>query len=293
MRQPKALGPAVAGSWYPRSRDELAKLVDRLLETAAGRSSAAAGSPAGLVVPHAGFAYSGAVAASAFARVHAGGVDRVLLLGPSHYFGFRGAAIPDLAVVFRTPLGDVPIDRTLLSRLAESPVFIADDRMFEPEHALEAELPFLQRVCDSQVTIVPMLLGGRATGEDAAEVASALAPLLTPSTLVVVSSDFTHFGERFGYTPFADKLPERIRELDAGAIAAIEHGDAESFAQFVRATGATICGHRAIEVLLRLPIASAGATLLEYDTSGRRTGSYDHSVSYAAIATQASDRPAA
>jgi AmmeMemoRadiSam system protein B len=137
-----------------------------------------------------------------------------------------------------------------------------------------------------------VLLGGRATSEDAKRTAEALAPFVLPSTLVVVSSDFTHFGPRFGYTPFVDDLPARIRALDLGAIAAIEAGDAARFARYVETTGATICGHRAIDVLLLLRGNAAGAKLLEYDTSGRMTGTWDHSVSYAAIAVPAAD-PAA
>src|SRR5439155_7403038 len=177
----------------------------------------------------------------------------------------------ETAEVYRTPLGDMPIDRATVSALRLSAVLRADDRVFEPEHALEAELPFLQRVVGRDVPIVPVLVGGNATSEDAAHLAEALAPLLTGKTLVVVSSDFTHFGERFGYTPFADELPDRILRLDRGAIDAIEAGDAEAFARYVATTGATICGHRAIEVLLRLPEASKGARLVEYDTSGRMT----------------------
>jgi AmmeMemoRadiSam system protein B len=271
MRSNAVLGPAVAGSWYPRGRDELAGTVDALVESAVARSSTPAGPVAALVVPHAGLAYSGAVAASAFSRLAGCSFDRVVLIGPSHHFAFEGAAIPETATAYRTPLGDAPIDG-------------ADDSMFEPEHALETEIPFLQRVLPHDVPIVPVLLGGGATHEAAERAAEALAPWVHPSTLVVVSSDFTHFGPRFGFVPFADDLPRRIRELDLGAVAAIEAGDAAGFARYVETTGATICGHRAIDVLLLLYRKAAGAKLLEHDMSGRMTGTWDHSVSYAAIA---------
>ena len=288
MRHTVVLGPAVSGSWYPRDRKELSGLVDGLLERAAERGAEAPGSVAALIVPHAGFVYSGAVAASAFLKLRGRAFDRIVLLGPSHYFGFHGAAIPDAATAYRTPLGDVAIDREAIVALREAIGFRADDRMFEPEHALEAELPFLQRVLSADVPVVPVLMGGRATHNDARRVADGLAPLLGPSTLLVVSSDFTHFGPRFGYVPFDDDVPARLRKLDLGAVAAIEAGDAEGFARYVTTTGATICGHRAIDVLLSLPGAKAGAKLLAYDTSGRMTGTWDHSVSYAAMATPAS-----
>ena len=287
MRHTTVLGPAVAGSWYPRNREELAGLVDSLLDDAAARSTVAPGPLAALVAPHAGFAYSGAVAASAFCRLRGHAFDRIVLLGPSHYFGFHGAAIPDAATAYRTPLGDVSIDGEAVAALRETAGFRADDRMFEPEHALESHLPFLQRVSGRDVAVVPVLLGGRATYEEAKHIAHGLARFLDPSTLVLVSSDFTHFGPRFGYVPFTDDIPARLRDLDLGAVAAIEAGDAADFARYVETTGATICGHRAIDVLLLLPGAAAGATLLEYDTSGRMTGTWDHSVSYAAIAVPA------
>jgi AmmeMemoRadiSam system protein B len=284
MRHTVVLGPAVSGSWYPKDREELSALVDKLLDAAVKRASHVFGSVGRLVVPHAGFAYSGDVAASAFVTLRGTAFDRIVLLGPSHYFGFQGAAIPDKATACRTPLGDVTIDREAIAALREITAFRADDRMFEPEHALEAELPFLQRVVSADIPVVPILMGGTATLHDARRVAASLTPLLSPSTLVVVSSDFTHFGAQFSYLPFEDDVPARLRELDLGAVAEIEAGDAGGFAQYVTRTGATICGHRAIDVLLLLPGARVGAKLLEYDTSGRMTGTWNHSVSYAAIA---------
>jgi AmmeMemoRadiSam system protein B len=288
MRHGIVLGPAVAGSWYPRGRDVLAGLVDELLDGAVARAVAAAPERVtALIAPHAGFAYSGAVAASAFLTLRGKAFDRIVLLGPSHYFGFHGAAVPDAATAYRTPLGDLPIDREAVDVLRGSAGFRADDAMFEPEHALESELPFLQRVLGSATSITPILLGGRATFDDAQRVAAAIERLVAASTLVVVSSDFTHFGARFEYTPFSDDVPARLRALDLGAVEAIASGDAAAFARYVDETGATICGRRAIEVLLLLSSAAAGARLLEYDTSGRITGTWDHSVSYAAIAVDA------
>jgi AmmeMemoRadiSam system protein B len=274
------IGPAVAGTWYPRDPEKLAGRVDALL---AGVGEDAAVPLAALIAPHAGFDYSGAVAASVFARVRGRRFGRIVLIGPSHHFGFPGAAVPDAASALRTPLGDVAIDRDAVFALRDARGFRADDRVFAPEHALEAELPFLQRALAGDALVVPVLLGGGATHDDARRAAEALAPLIDAATLVVVSSDFTHFGRRFGYVPFTDDVPARIRELDHGAVRAIEAGDGDGFARYVEATGATICGHRAIDVLLLLPSASSGGRLLAYDTSGRMTGTWDHSVSYAAI----------
>ncbi|HEX4822868.1 MAG TPA: AmmeMemoRadiSam system protein B [Candidatus Polarisedimenticolaceae bacterium] len=271
------LGPAVAGSWYPSDRDALAGLVDRLLEKAEGGAARA------VIAPHAGYAYSGPLAAAALRALETSGLRRVILLGPSHHHGFAGAAVPRAARACRTPLGDLPIDREAVLSLAEQPGFRADDRVFVREHALESELPFLQRLLAETPAIVPILLGGGATIDDAAAVARAVAPFVDAATRVVVSSDFTHYGTRFDYVPFADAVPERIAALDRGALQAIEAGDATGFARYVDATGATICGRRAIDVLLRLPAGARGGRTVAYDTSGRQTGTWDHSVSYAAV----------
>jgi MEMO1 family protein len=271
------VGPAVAGSWYPAESGALARTVDQLLAAAGPGEGVAA------IAPHAGFAYSGPLAATAIRSIAHGRVRRVVLLGPSHYFGFAGAAVPAAARALRTPLGDCPVDREAVAFLREHSGFLADDRFFEPEHALEAELPFLQRALPEAFSVVPILMGGGATRDDARRAAEAIARCLDDDTRVVVSSDFTHFGPRFGYVPFEDGVPDGIHRLDHGALDAIAAGDASAFGSYVDRTGTTICGRRAIDVLLRLDCGASGGTLLGYDTSGRMTGSWDHSVSYAAV----------
>ena len=278
------LEPAVAGTWYPSGRNDLASLVDRLLDEATSRATGAGKGTVAVVVPHAGFAYSGAVAASAFRLLSGASPSRVVILGPSHYFGFRGAAIPSGLSGQKTPLGVVPFDLPALDALRASPVVRSDDRAFAPEHALEAEMPFLQRVLDAEIPLVPVLLGGGATHAEAVRLASDLQPLVDARTAIVVSSDFTHYGERFGYVPFRDEIPRRLRDLDLGAVTTIVSGDGPAFAGYVDETGATICGRRAIDVLLALRPGGSSGALIEYDASGRITGEWEHSVSYASIA---------
>ena len=275
-----AIGPAVAGSWYPASRSALADLVDRLLDGAPAPEGAA---PRIVVAPHAGFVYSGRVAAHAFRPfAGSGGVRRVILIGPSHYVGFRGARVPE-AEAYRTPLGDVPLDRETLGELVERPGFEADNRPWTREHSLEAEIPFLQRALGAPFAAVPVLVGASTSPAQVREIAAGLRAAADASTLVVVSSDFTHFGRAFGYVPFVSDVPGGLRRLDGGAIDLIAAGDADGFARYCDETGATICGRLAIEVALRVPPGGARGRLLAYDTSGRMTGDWEHTVSYAAI----------
>ncbi len=278
------IGPAVAGQWYPASPFELREEVERLLGEARGRcETPTAGRPMALIAPHAGYTYSGRVAACAFLPVGQERYSRVVLLGPSHYAGFHGGMLPD-ADAYRTPLGDVLLDVEALDPLRAQPGFATDNRPYRPEHSLEAEIPFLQLVLEAGWKLVPVLIGGGSMGPDAQRVADGVKLVLGPDTLVVVSSDFTHYGIRFGYVPFESDVPQRIGELDMGAIRRIEALDTAGFEEYVARTGATICGRDAIDVLLRMLPATARAGLVAYDTSGRMTGDWAHSVSYASIA---------
>ena len=267
------LRPAVAGTWYPADAVELRALVEELLAHAPAPPAEPA---AALIAPHAGLVYSGAVAAAAFASVRRRRVTRVVLLGPSHYAAFSGAVVPE-AAAWRTPLGDLPLDLDVELPRRTAP--------FLQEHCLEVELPFLQCCLDSGFAAVPILVGPRSDGADLDAVASTVEPLLDGDTLLVVSSDFTHYGAAFRFTPFHDALPERIAALDRGALRRIEEADAAGFERYVMETGATICGRAAIGVLLRLAAMrrSPARRTLAYATSGELTGSFDHSVSYAAV----------
>ncbi|MBZ5638732.1 MAG: AmmeMemoRadiSam system protein B [Acidobacteriia bacterium] len=279
----RPLGPAVAGTWYPGSPEALAREVDALLDRAPAPPEEDIGVVVALIEPHAGYAYSGETAAHGFRRLKGARYERVLLLGPSHYARFRGAALPD-ADALRTPLGDVPIDRETVRALEGRPGFMVSTAAFEREHCLEAEVPFLQRALQPGWRAVPVLLGSGTVGEEAARVADGLRPFLGAGTLTVVSSDFTHFGSGFGYVPFRDEVPERLRDLDLGAARLIEALDVEGLESYLDRTGATVCGRDAIGVLLRLLPRDSKASLLAYDTSGRMTGDFGHSVSYATMA---------
>jgi AmmeMemoRadiSam system protein B len=274
------LEPAVAGSWYPASESALAEVVDRWL----GRASVppASARPVGLIAPHAGYAYSGEVASHGFRTVLGARYARVIVVGPSHYAAFRGAVIPD-ADAYRTPLGAVELDRGALEALRQAEGFEMNGAAFRPEHSVEAEIPFLQRALAPGWRLVPVLVGGGSSGPMAARIARGLRALAGPDTLVVASSDFTHFGVRFGYVPFRDEIPDRIRELDMGALRLIEATDADGLEVYLEKTGATVCGRDAIGVLLRMLPPGTRATLLCYDTSGRLTGDWSHTVSYASV----------
>lgn len=181
--------PAVAGLFYPGSPRALADQVGGLL-AAAAPPEPAAGQPKALIVPHAGYIYSGPIAASAYARLAPGAqtIRRVVLLGPCHRVAVRGLAVP-LARAFATPLGEIPLDREAIAAALTLPQVIRHDGAHAEEHSLEVHLPFLQTVLDD-FTLVPFAVGF-ATPAEVAEVLDLLWG--GPETLIVVSSDMSHY----------------------------------------------------------------------------------------------------
>ncbi|GIW43575.1 MAG: hypothetical protein KatS3mg077_0857 [Candidatus Binatia bacterium] len=281
----------LAGRWYSGDAYALRRDIEARLERACPLPHV---TPAAVVVPHAGYMYSGDAAACAYALVRPRKVERVVILAPSHYALFRGAVTLDWDG-FRTPLGIVPVDRASVAGLLDLAWVREDPAPFGPEHSLEIQLPFLQVVLPD-VPVVPLLVG-EVGKEDARRWGRELSERWGGETLVVVSSDLTHYGARFDYLPFpprnADSVRGQLQALDGEAIARICLGDFEAFHDFVEATGATICGRNPITLFLAAHARRTSGVLLRYYTSLDVTGDYEHVVSYASIAFPIPPRPQA
>ncbi len=201
--------PAVAGAFYPGNPATLAATVDHLLaETPATASE----QPKALIVPHAGYIYSGSTAAMAYATLAPwrSTIRRVILLGPTHRVAVDGIALPK-TTAFATPLGSIPLDTTAIAQLSELPQIVVSDRVHAEEHSLEVHLPFLQRILDD-FTLVPLAVG-HATPQAVAEVLDLLWG--GPETLIVISSDLSHFLP-YGAANQVDRdTCEHILQLDA------------------------------------------------------------------------------
>jgi AmmeMemoRadiSam system protein B len=178
---------AVAGTFYPADRDELHAMVNGFLHKA-GTSHEVP--PKAIIAPHAGYIYSGPIAASAYARLAPARdtIRRVVLLGPSHRVGFLGIAASN-ADYFHTPLGDVPLDHELLEQVMQLPQVQQFDQAHQMEHSLEVHLPFLQEVLGN-FALLPLVVGD-ASPEDVATVLRAVWG--GEETLIVVSSDLSHY----------------------------------------------------------------------------------------------------
>jgi len=253
--------PGVAGMFYPGTPDALARSVDEALAAVTVRHAA----PKALIAPHAGYVYSGEVAASAYAQIApvADRIERVVLLGPAHRHPVRGLAAHS-AAAFRTPLGDVPLDRPTIDRVAQLPQVGVRDIAHESEHSLEVHLPFLQRVL-GDFALVPLVVGA-ATPEEVDQVLDALWG--GPETLIVISSDLSHF---LGY--------DDARQTDLDASRKIERLDVESLGED------QACGRYPIRGLLRRARAlDLRATTLDLRNSGDTQGRKDRVVGYGSYA---------
>ncbi|MDO8127705.1 MAG: AmmeMemoRadiSam system protein B [Candidatus Brocadiales bacterium] len=279
-------GPVVSGFFYPRSEETLRKQIGDLLGKVPKQDIA--GRPVAIISPHAGYDYSGGVAAYGYNAVKGRDYKRVVVIAPSHYGKrFRGVAVLE-ASRYKTPLGEIEIDtevcRELVNnspRFGSNPLFGYYSGAYKNEHSMETQLPFLQTVL-GEFKLVP-LVAGILMDNDYTLVADAIKPYLDDSTLVVASSDFTHYGSRFDYVPFASETEKNIKVLDDGAINEILKKDFKGFVDYREKTGITVCGFTPIAVLIKLLPADAQGTLLAYDTSGRAVKDFSHSVSYASI----------
>ncbi len=201
--------PAVAaGRFYPREAEALRHLISELL---AGASGPTGPSSKAIIAPHAGYIYSGSIAASAYAQLAQDRetIRRIVLLGPSHFVGFEGLATSSVEA-FATPLGLVPVDRDAVRRLAGLSQVRVLDAAHQYEHALEVQLPFLQVIL-SQFSIVP-LVAGEATAQTIAEVLESLWG--GPESRFVISSDLSHYLDA--------ESARRLDEATGRAIAALE-----------------------------------------------------------------------
>ena len=281
---------AIAGSWYPGTEREIRALADEWEKSIGGGKSADAAAsvperPNVLLMPHAGWAYSGEIAWRAARLVRGAKYSRVVVLAPSHRAWIENRLVAPEAEAVSTPLGEIAVDGEWIDRLALMAPVARNDRVHAAEHSAQIEYPILQLALGGGFTLVPLVMGsfGR---DQMAMCARALAKLMDDRTLLVVSSDFTHYGEDFSYAPYGTSGGEDVREkaasVDGEAFSFIAGCDADGFAAFVGKTGATICGHVPIELALRALPGKAPFACLAYATSSDADRDFTRFVCYTA-----------
>ena len=252
---------AVAGAFYPSSAEKLGRDVDAMLAAATPRPLR----PKALVAPHAGYVYSGPIAASAYKLLEnlKPKPTRVVLLGPAHTVGFHGIALPAVDAL-HTPLGNVPVDSELEFEALKFPFVMDEARAHAREHSLEVHLPFLQRAL-GEFTVLPLCVG-HASPDDVADLLEALWG--GPETLIVVSTDLSH------YLPYSEA--QRVDQETVESILALDADALE---------GERACGtHPLSGLLVAARRKGLEPTLLDLRNSGDTAGDKSRVVGYASFA---------
>jgi AmmeMemoRadiSam system protein B len=272
--------PVQRVDWYPDDKDVLTQMVDSFISSATAEDIG--GKLRAVIAPHAGFQHSGQCAAYAFKPLMQQHVNRVIILAPSHMGGFRGLSILK-ADYYGTPLGLIEVDTECCDSLLKEKGIGTQRHAHLREHSLDNMLPFLQ-ITLKEFKLVPILVGSLSKG-DYEPLAKAIRSHIDKQTVIVVSSDFTHYGGYFGYTPFPldGNTRDNIKKLDFGAIEEILKLDFEAYHEYLNKTRITVCGRLPIGLLLHVLNQGVKGKLVHYTMSGDKSRQYEHSVSYASI----------
>ncbi|OHB75940.1 MAG: hypothetical protein A2Z25_17330 [Planctomycetes bacterium RBG_16_55_9] len=269
--------------WYTSDANALGRQIEGLFQNAQAKP---VDNIIGLILPHAGYQYSGRTAAAGLKTTDKA-YKRMIVIGPTHRLGMEEILSVPRATHYQTPLGQIPLDVELIDKLLTYSVFRHVPQAHEydrggQEHSVQIELPLLQHR-QRDFKLVP-IVAGQCSPETVARAAAILKSVVDEETLVIASSDFVHYGPNYSYVPFTDNVPEQIKKLDMGAYEHIAQLDGPGFLEYRRKTGATICGSVPIAILLSMLSEPAKSHWVQYATSGEMTGDYTNSVSYLSVA---------
>jgi AmmeMemoRadiSam system protein B len=276
--------PAVAGSFYPENSEELNQMIKNFL----GKLEPKRRMCMGAVVPHAGYEFCGKTAASVYLNVSTG-FETAVILGPNH--SGAGVGVATSLETWKTPLGNVEIDKDFVEELTRDSIITEDPKSHLHEHSIEVQLPWLQYRF-KEFKIVPIAINPiyfdvktcREIGEKIAEIVKGL----RRKTLIIASSDFTHYGAAYSYEPFEgseDEILRKIKETDYEVIKLINNLKASEVIEMCDEKRLTICGYGGIAAML-FAVKELGAKkgeLMNYSTSFDVSHDSDAVVGYAGV----------
>ena len=272
----KVMVSPLAGQWFPASeralREDIAERCQGLMVVRRKNVCAA-------VVPHAGYRYSGGVAAGVYMRIDPTRYERVIVMGPSHYVSMHNQMSVVDATHFSTPLGELRVDTEFVARMRKLPFVTCHPEAHAREHSDQIQLPLIQACLSTNLPVVCVVCG-QFDATNLLEAAASFKGLLDDRTLVVASSDFTHYGANFGYVPFNKDVVKNLETLDLGIFDLFSKKDVGGFMRRLDETGATVCGRDPLSFLLAMLPADAKVERTAYETSGQMTHDTRNSVSY-------------
>ena len=249
-----------AGTWYHSDPESLRNLISGFLDGATGHHS----STKAIIAPHAGYRYAGKTAAFAYKSVQPSSVKRVFILGPCHHQYIDGCALPDPSISqYETPLGPIRLDQEILNEFrsqVDVPFKTLRLHEDEEEHSIELHLPYLRHIFQSRedVSLIPIYVGSVVQNEERIYGRFLARFFDDPSSLIIISSDFCHWGNRFRFTPRDFPAPHetplntKIEELDRQGMKLIALQDSEGFSKYLQTTGNTICGKNCLLIFLQM-----------------------------------------
>lgn len=259
MQQETVFGPILAEGWYRQDAAKLSQSIDTWLVSAHKNLPVDCSNKdiKALVVPHAGHLYSAFCAASAYATLVKWNKDgtfekndrinRVILLAPSHTLFFHGFCLPPFTH-YQTVLGKIQVEMLTIKKMQKLPVaFVEYPQAYYKEHALEIQLPFLQKVL-TNFKLVPLIVGNLSL-EQISGAMETFDRVFDDQTLIIISSDFLHNGPRFSYDHFKTNILDNVRFVDSLAVQALSHKSYSQLQEALDQTRATICGQEALKVL--------------------------------------------
>jgi len=281
-----------SGSWYEDDPKLLAKEIGSYLSNDDKKENF--NSLKSIIVPHAGYTFCGPTAGKSFININPSNFDRAVVLGPSHHVGFKACGLTPYES-FETPFGDVKVDTNTINKLLSKKdlFFTLPESVDVKEHSIEMEMPFLKYIFNKKdFSLVPIMVGHNDLLTNT-EIGKALYDLYEdPKTLFVISSDFCHWGQNFGFTYYNNQfenISDSTRDLDMQALQIISEMNSAKMDQYFKKTRNTICGRNPITIVLSIienykknhSDKKLSFDTVGYSQSNKAKSKYDSSVSYA------------
>lgn len=270
----------LSGSWYSSDSEKLKAEIAQISIQSEAKTSTGAKIEA-LILPHAGYIYSGKTAQKALRYLNQD-YDTIIILGASHRMSLKRRISIPLFDFYSTPLGKVGLNREKAEKLLTSSIIFENNiNALRNEHSVQIQIPLLQfnKIIGEEEKII-FLIAGELSPNEMKEAAKKIRKLMDDKTLLIVSSDFTHYGERFGYVPFEDDLSKKIKDLDMTAFSFIQKKDSHAFLDFVKKNSCTICGTVPLAILAFLAENDNEIKLIDYSDSSKVNGIKNDRVSY-------------
>lgn len=273
--------PVVSGMFYASDKEELKQQIKDSYDSKLGPKENNNIKIFAAICPHAGYPYSGPCAAHVYNEIKNQKYDTFIILGTNHTgIGNSSVSLDD----FETPLGIAKNDIELTKEIMERCNLKENTQAHAQEHSIEVQIPFLQDI-QEEINIVPIIIDFNSDYRSIAKGISEVIKNSNKKICIIASSDFTHCGANYGFMPFTDNIKEKLEEFDFKAILKILALDSEGFLDYIKETGATICGAYAIAVLIEIckSLDKKETKLLKYYTSGDISRDYSSAVGYASI----------